>query len=187
MWSYQWCDHIILVYIEEMYLDIFSWKLLFRESTCIVFWYDDWYDNIIQCIYWAVLSNWGQLCIALQRVNMYFDVIISCVYFRNTNLQLNIIWQKFKIYPKFLRWYDNDDMITPVPLVAPPAPLKCHITYPYHIICHIIVFCFYWYGDMILKGNHHIIPSYPKSRRRRTLQGAIDLTAPPQVKRRKVS
>ena len=30
-----------------------------------------------------------------------------------------------KLYPKFRGWYDNDDMITPVPLVAPPAPHKC--------------------------------------------------------------
>ena len=140
--AYQWCDHIILVYIEEMYLDIFSWKLLFRESTCIVFWYDDWYDNIIQCIYWAVLSNWGQLCIALQRVNMYFEVIISCAYFRNTNLQLNIIWQKFQIISKIREmiwewWYDYS---------CPSGGASgATLMFKYHII----VSCFHLYDGMI--------------------------------------
>ena len=49
---------------------------------------------------------------------------------------------------------------------------------------HIIVACSCWCVRM-LRGKCHIAPSYPKfRRRRRTLQGAIDLTAPPQVKRR---
>ena len=47
---------------------------------------------------------------------------------------------------------------------------------------HIIVACSCWCVRM-LRGKCHIAPSYPKfRRRRRTLQGAIDLTAPPQVK-----
>ena len=70
----------------------------------------------------ANLPNWSQLWIALQSVNSYYDVIISCAYFTKTNLQLNFYTSMIWSFHLSNTWYDH--------IVA--------ISLPYHYVDMII-------------------------------------------------